>query len=137
MLMKWLSWLICGFPFLSLPSAPQCLVVKAGLSLHCNKKRRPLFLWKCLVLIFFFSKARVIKQIQEDQNSSFYFIFSAGFTSFCFLPSLTEKMPHGFIAYWVAHCSIVHLAMGSPLQLCPVIFLPWPYLCMYQCAGSR
>lgn len=134
MLAKWCSWLVCGFPSLSIPLHPnpnvwwwrQVYPYAAAGSMELSSDRSS---WYSL-----FSKLWVIREFQEELNPSF--IFSAGIPSCCILPSFTERLPHHFIAYWVARYSLVSFLVASPVQLCPVSFLPWSYLGMYQCAGS-
>lgn len=136
MLAKWCSWLVCGFPFLSIPLHPnpnvwwwrQVYPYAAAGSMELSSDGSS---WYSL-----FSKLWVIREIQEEPNPSFFIIFSTGFPSCCILPSFTETLPHHFIAYWVARCSLVSLVVASSVQLCPISFLPWSCLGMYQCAVS-
>lgn len=114
-LVKQCSWPICGF--LSSPSPvfageDECICAATGsLELSSNGHSWHLFF-----------KAGMIRQIQEEPNpSSITSVWESLHAVCC---SLTERLTHHFMVYQVAHSSHVGLAVGSPLQLCPLSFLP-------------
>lgn len=87
-LMQWCSWLMCGFPSLSIPSVcwwRQVYFHAASGSLELSSKGSGWHL---------FFKAGMIRQIQEEPNPSFFYIFSVGIPSCYFLLSLTERLTH-------------------------------------------
>lgn len=136
MLMQWRWWPMCGFPSPSL-FIPTPMFAGEGKCISTPRQAA----WSPPPMETV-GTCSFPKQEWSDRSRKSQIPFSSlslvlGSLHAVFLPSLTERLPHHFIAYEVAHYCLAGLAVGSLLQLCPVSFLAWSYLCMYRCAGSK
>lgn len=106
----------------SFPLHPQCLLLKAA--------------WSSPGSWHLFSKAGVIRQVQEEPNPSS--VPSVWESLQAVSGSLSSEIDTSLYGLSGGHSSHVGLAVGSSLQLCPFSFLPQSSLCVYQCVqGSE